>query len=251
MITLGSGAPLKLRIHAGLRPTPKEELEDTRPLKPKRVPKTVPLFPEAGSVSTAEIKSERMARQVAQLCLMNQVNAKILERFPSLGLQDWWLAGGCLFQTVWNLRSGRPAGQGIKDYDIVYYSEDVSWEAEDQVIKDTTRLFEDLGVDVQIRNQARVPLWYPEKFGVAYPDVANSSEGIMRFAVRAAVIGLKRTGDDFLDMFAPFGLDDVWNLILTPNRTLKISKTYNEKAARWVQEWPQLTVHAWADDAGK
>jgi uncharacterized protein len=251
IISLGSGAPLRLRIHAGLRFAQKEPEHDPRPLKPKRVPTTVPLFPEAGSVSTAELKSERMARQVVQLALMNRVNATILERFPSLGLKDWWLTSGCIFQSVWNLRLGRPAGQGIDDYDIVYFSEDASWEAEDQVIQDTARLFDDLDADVQVRNQARAPLWYQEKFGVEFPPVTCASESIMRFPSRASAVGLKRTGDEFLDLFAPFGLDDIWNFVVTPNRTLQAARTFNEKVVRWKKEWPQLTVHPWADDASR
>ena len=251
IITLGSGTPLRLRIHAGLRLAQKDPVDDLRPLKPKREPKTVPLFPEAGSVSTAEMKSERMARQVVQLSLMNRINASILERFPSLGIQDWWLTSGCLFKTVGNLRSGRPAGQGIKDYDIFYFSEDLSYEAEDQVIKDAAWLFSDIDADIQVRNQARVHEWYPEKFGIAYPALTNASEGILRLPARTAAVGLKRTGDHFLDLFAPYGLDDLWNLIVTPNRTLPILRVYAEKAARWQQEWPNLTVHAWADDASK
>ncbi|MBL8643801.1 MAG: nucleotidyltransferase family protein [Rhodospirillaceae bacterium] len=248
LISLGTGAPLRLRIHAGLRPSAKEEAEDKRPLKPKRLPKTVPLFPEAGTVSTAEVRSERLARQVVQLILMNRVNVEILERFNRLGLHDWWLTAGALFQTVWNLRSGRAPWQGISDYDVFYFSEDQTWDAEDQVIQDCARLFEDIDADIQVRNQGRVHLWYEGKYGVAYPPLANASEGIMRFPARCAALGLKRTGDDYLDLFVPFGLDDVWNLIMTPNRTLPLSHVYANKAERWQKEWPQLTVHPWADD---
>lgn len=249
LFTLGRGAPLRLRIHAGLRPTPREEAEDKRPLKPKRLPKTVPLFPDAGAVSTTEVRSERLARQVVQLCLLNPVNATILERFNSLGIADWWLTGGCLFQTVWNLRSGRPAGQGIKDYDIVYFADDPSWEAEDQVASDAERLFADLGVRVEVRNLARAELWFQENYSVDWPPVANTSEAIMRNAVRAAALGLKRTGDEFLDLFVPFGLDDVWNLIVTPNRAMPMAAQFADKVERWSREWPQLTIHPWADDA--
>jgi hypothetical protein len=248
LISLGSGAPLRLRIHAGLRLAQKEPADDARPLKPKRVPKTVPLFPEAGGVSTAEVRSERLARQVVQLCLMNRINAAILERFPSLGLQDWWLTAGALYQTVWNLRSGRPAGQGIAGYDIVYFSDDLSAEAEDQVIADTARLFDDLDADIRVHNQARVHLWYRDTFGVAFPPVSGASEGILRYPSRAAAVGLKRTGEEFLDLFAPYGLDDVWNLIVTPNRTLPVARLYAEKVVRWRCEWPQLTIHPWADE---
>jgi hypothetical protein len=245
MFALGTGEPLRLRVYPGAREPDEKRAGSARP---KRVPKAMPLFPDAGGVSTAEVRTERLARQVVQLCLMNRVNATILERFPSLGIQDWWLTSGCLFQTVWNLRSGRGAGQGIRDYDIFYYSEDLSYEAEDQVIKDTARLFADTDAEIQVRNQARVHLWYPEKFGIAYPPLTNASEGILRFPARGAAIGLKRTGDEFLDLFAPYGLDDTWNIIATPNRTLPISAVYAEKTERWLKEWPRLVVHPWADD---
>ncbi len=248
LISLGTGAPLRLRIHAGLRPTAKEEAEDKRPLKPKRVPKTVPLFPEAGTVSTAEARSERLARQVVQLILMNRINVEILERFNRMGIHDWWLTAGCLYQTVWNLRTGRPSWQGIKDYDIVYFSEDTTWEAEDILIKDCERVFEDLNAVIQVRNQSRVHLWYEDKFGIAYPALNNATEGIMRFPIRAEAIAIKRTGDDFLDLFIPFGLDDVWNIIMTPNRAMPLSHIYDAKAERFKAEWPTLTIHPWADD---
>jgi hypothetical protein len=245
MLSLGTGGPLRLRVHPGMR-APGDERPGTG--RGKRMAKAMPLFPEAGGVSTAEVRTERLARQVVQLILMNRVNAAILERFPSLGLQDWWLTGGAVFQTVWNLRSGRGAGQGIGDYDLFYYSDDLSPEAEHQVIRDVARLFDDIDADIQVRNQARVHLWYADKFGAAYPPVTSASEGIMRFPVRAAALGLKRSGDEFLDLFAPFGLDDVWNIIATPNRTLPISAVYAEKTRRWQAEWPRLIVHPWADD---
>jgi hypothetical protein len=248
LISLGTGAPLRLRIHAGTRSFAKDDPADKRPLKPKRIPKTVPLFPEAGTVSTAEVRSERLARQVVQLILMNRINVEILERFNRMGIHDWWLAAGALFQTVWNLRSGRAAWQDINDYDVFYFSEDTTWEAEDLVIKDCERLFEDLNANVQVRNQSRVHLWYEDKYGIAYPALTNASEGIMRFPARCASIGIKRTGDEFLDLFVPFGLDDVWNLIVTPNRTLPIAHVYAEKTERWKKSWPTLTVHPWADD---
>ena len=69
------------------------------------------------------------------LALENPANRVILERLPSLGLADAWLVAGCLFQTAWNLRSGRPPGENIADYDLFYFDEDLSWEAEDREIQ--------------------------------------------------------------------------------------------------------------------
>ena len=51
-----------------------------------------------------------------------------------LRLPQWRIVAGCLYQTVWNVLTNKPARKGIKDYDLIYsYDRDLSWEAEDQV----------------------------------------------------------------------------------------------------------------------
>ncbi|KAL2704568.1 hypothetical protein AAEP93_005639 [Penicillium crustosum] len=58
------------------------------------------------------------------------------------------------------LITGKHPKAGISDYDLVYFdSSDLSWEAEDSVIRTGHRIFKDLKAPVQIRNQARVHLW--------------------------------------------------------------------------------------------
>lgn len=236
-VFLADGRRLRVRLF------PRSKLQ---PRRRRAAPSSLSLFdpPADDSHDTA---ADRLAARVAELCLLNRNNATILERFPELGLRDWWLASGCLFQTVWNLKSGRPADSAIKDYDVFYFSEDASWEAEDEVINNAKRLFADLDVEIQVRNQARVHLWYSEKFGVAYPPLTTAGEGILRFTCAAAAIGMKRTGDDFLDVYAPYGLGDTWDMRVRPNRILPVAQVYEEKAARWLHQWPGLTVYPWVD----
>jgi hypothetical protein len=111
------------------------------------------------------------------LVLANPWNASILERFPRLGLADWWLTAGCVAQSVWNGLYGHAPDHGILDYDIFYFDPDTSWAAEDAVIKRAMSLFADLPVTVQLRNQARVPLWYQEKFGVPFSSAERGQRG--------------------------------------------------------------------------
>ena len=47
--------------------------------------------------------------------LQNRVNAAILQRLHRLTLPVAWLVAGCLFQTVWNLKSGK-APENNRDY---------------------------------------------------------------------------------------------------------------------------------------
>ena len=63
----------------------------------------------------------------------------------------------------------------IRDYDLFYFDDsDLSWEAEDRAIRRCAALFADLGVTVELRNQARVHLWYEMRFGHPSPRLLSS-----------------------------------------------------------------------------
>lgn len=181
------------------------------------------------------------ARFIA-LALANEANRAILERLPELKLPDAWLVSGGLFQSVWNALTGRAPSYGIKDYDVFYFDPDTSWEAEDAVIRRGAALFADVGAEIEIRNQARVHLWYEEKFTKPYPPLRSSCEGIDRFLARACMVGLQPE-EGGLRLYAPCGLDDVETMTLRPNRAANFSADlYRAKAARWKEMWPELTV---------
>ena len=172
--------------------------------------------------------------------LKNPINAAILARLPDLKVQDAWLVSGALFQTVWNVITGRAPDYGIKDYDLFYFDSDASWAAEDVVIAKTKALLADLNAPVEIRNQARVHLWYEAKFGAPYPPLARATDGIDRFLTQTAQVGVRGLG---LDVYAPHGFDDVARMIVRPNRTPNFQATlYLEKAERWKSQWPEITI---------
>ena len=232
-IHLPSGRSFRLRLY----PKPKGKAK-------ARVSATLALFdPPAGDeIDTA---AERLAAKVAELSLFNRNNAAILMRMPELGLRDWWLAG--LYRTVWNMRMGRSPESGLSRYDVYYYAEDLSAEAEEDVGVLGAKLFADLGITVRLRNQARAHLWLPQRYGIAYPPLTTAAEGILRLPCSAEVAGLKRTGEDFIDMYAPFGLGDIWTMSVRPNRALPLAAAYAEKTGRWQAQWPMLSVFAWAE----
>jgi hypothetical protein len=169
-----------------------------------------------------------------------------LEVARGLDLPDWWIVSGALYNTVWNALTGRASGHGIKDVDLFYFdAADLSWEAEDAVIRRAAPLFSELPVPVEIRNQARVHLWYEGHFGQPYPPLGSSRDGIDRFACTTHAMGARLDGDGALDLYAPFGLDDVFSFRLVPNRVLDNRATHERKAARAMPLWPELTVVPW------
>ena len=138
--------------------------------------------------------------------------------------------------------TGREPGYGIKDYDIFYFDPDTSWEAEDAAIKKAAKLFDDLDVEIELKNQARVHLWYRERFGLDYPALSSSCAGIDRFLAPACMVGLQLVNGEF-NVYAPCGLSDIENMTIRPNRTSNFgADAYRDKAARWKSLWPELTI---------
>jgi uncharacterized protein len=178
------------------------------------------------------------------LALRNPVNVAIIDELDRLALPDAWLVSGCLVQTVWNVLTGRAISHGIADYDVFYFDPDTSWEAEDAVIRELDARLTQLGVKIEIRNQARVHLWYPAKHGLPYPPLTRASDAIDRFLTQNTQIGVRR-GRDSYEVYAPHGFDDVAALIARPNPGPNFSAAnYAMKAARWKALWPELTVIA-------
>ena len=176
------------------------------------------------------------------LALKNPVSVAIIDELQRLALPDAWLVAGCLAQTVWNVLTGRAIDHGISDYDAFYFDPDTSWEAEDAVIRKLHERLGHLGAKIEIRNQARVHLWYREKHGLPYPELRCSTEGIDRFLTGNTQIGVRRTRKGY-EVYAPNGYDDVAALIVRPNPGANFSKAnYEAKAARWKVLWPEITV---------
>ncbi|HEX5946508.1 MAG TPA: nucleotidyltransferase family protein [Acidimicrobiales bacterium] len=193
--------------------------------------------------------------------LQNPRVRDVLGRAAALDLPDWYLAAGCLFQTVWNVLDGRDPEHGINDYDLIYHDgSDLSWDAEDVVIRRCAEAFGDLGVEVEVRNQARVHLWYEDHFGVPYAPLRSSAEAVDRYAAHACRVAVRtssaapRHGSDHgsdhgYDVYAPSGFDDLFAFVVRPNTVVAPREVYETKSARWARLWPRLTVLPWPVDA--
>lgn len=185
------------------------------------------------------------AARVTRLALDNPVNALVVDRLAELDVPDAWLVSGSVFQSVWNGLTGRDPAYGIADYDVFYFDPDTSYEAENAVIASCATAFADVAAEVQVRNQARVHLWYPQKFGRPYAPLADTREALTRFLAPCCAVALRRTPDG-LALAAPFGVGDLLAMIVRPNPAVGGSSgQYDAKTARWRRHWPELTIYPW------
>jgi uncharacterized protein len=171
---------------------------------------------------------------------------RILDAARGLNLPQWRIVAGCLYQTVWNVLTNKPARTGIKDYDLIYFDDrDLSWEAEDQVVRHVNARMSDLPAPVEVRNQARVHLWFKQRFGADYAPLRCADDALARYASVVHALGVRLEHDGRLDIVAPFGFDDLFNMVIRPNRALANQGSYAAKAARAKAIWPELAVEPW------
>lgn len=160
-------------------------------------------------------------------------------------LPEGLLVAGALYNLAWNRLTGRPGLAEVADIDVFYFDPaDLSYEAEDVVIRRLDARFGHLPLPVQVRNQARVHLWFEQKFGAPFTPLSSAAEMLGRYASKAHAVGARMV-DGELDLIAPFGLDDIFSFRLVPNYALKNRATHEKKAARLKAVWPQLTVEPW------
>ena len=88
------------------------------------------------------------------IALRNPVNTELLHRLRDRRIPQCYLTAGCLFQAIWNHRSGTPVDWGVNDYDVFYFDDsDLTEEAEDRVIQLVSEATADLGAKVEVRNR--------------------------------------------------------------------------------------------------
>ena len=193
---------------------------------------------------------ERQRQALEDIVRAQPVLMDVLTGLRAMALPDAWLVSGAIYNAVWNHLTGRPALTGIKDVDLIYFDgADLSYEAEDRAIKAAEVVFAGLPLPVELRNQARVHLWFPQRFGIVVTPLTHSTQSLTRYASRTHAVAIRLEADDTMTIEAPFGLDDLFAFRITPNAVLDNRAAHDAKGARAKSVWPEITVVPWPDEA--
>ena len=188
-------------------------------------------------------------RDAIEAIIRNQpVLMAVLEGLRDMVLPDHVLVAGAIYNEVWNVLTGRTSLTGVNDIDIFYFDDsDIGWDAEDRVIKACEARFAGLPLPVQVRNQARVHLWYEQKFGSPFSPLASAAEMLERYASTTHAVGARLDADGNMEIVAPFGLDDLFSFRMVPNPVLDNRVSHTKKGERAKAIWPELTLVPWPE----
>ena len=197
-------------------------------------------------------KCKNILEQLEVLEVILRKNMKLMEILKVLevyseenpSFSNYFVGAGCINQTVFNYYHGKKIDYGIKDYDIVYFDCDTSYESEDVVIKDLEEKLKSLNVVCDIKNQARVHIWYNQKYGTNRDAYTSVEDAISSWGSTVTCIACRLENGKF-KFYCPYGLDDLFNLTIRPVKRYYEKDQYYERARRWKNKWEKLNIVEW------
>ncbi len=182
---------------------------------------------------------------LCELLAANKPVWETIEKSAELNLQGCHVGAGCIAQTVWNHFHGFEPWRNISDIDLVYFdNSDLSYEMENEVIELVQNTFKESPIPFDVKNQARVHLWYKDHFGYNIKPYGSIFDAIKTWPTTATSIAVNLSSGT-LNIYAPFGLDDLFNLVVRANKVQITKENYELKVEKWTKNWSNLVVIPW------
>ncbi len=156
-----------------------------------------------------------------------------------LNLRDCWIAAGFVRNAAWDTLHKRRASELSGDVDVVWFDPEHTGEEHDRAIEEILRSRAPT-VAWSVKNQARMHSRNADE------PYQSTTDAMRYWPETATAVGIRRTGMEDAEIACPFGLDDLWGLIVRP-----AGKFANEKrpvfdqrvqSKGWLSKWPSLSL---------
>lgn len=193
---------------------------------------------------------DKQLQQLIDIVMSNDQLMKVFDAISMIGLENYYVGAGAVAQSIWNTLSGYPITQGISDVDIVYYNSDQLEESYEESLKSQLEnLLSAFPLKLDVKNEARVHLWYAQKFGYSIAPYESLERAIDTWPTTATALGLRREPDMSWTVYAPYGVEDLFNMHLVANPRQITEAIYMSKVEKWTKKWPKLTYSKWREGA--
>lgn len=160
--------------------------------------------------------------------------------------ETYYIGAGALVQTVWNDVTERPLTYGLQDIDVVYFNAAEHSHTNEQALEEKLTANEsETPIAIDVKNQALVHHWYKEKFGFPIAPYTSLQAAVATWPTTATAVIMRKQANGSYEVDAPFGLEDLFQMVVRPNKRLITKEIYEHKVAKWRSYWPELTVVEW------
>jgi hypothetical protein len=164
----------------------------------------------------------------------------ILTIIRDLDLKDSWLAAGSVRNFIWNLLSDKSPFDSETDVDVIFFDPDISYE---ETVSLEKKLREDFPqYQWELKNQV-----YMHQHSPHTAPYTSSRDAMSKYPERCTAIGLRLHAEATLELFAPYGLEDIFNFHVSPTPHFLDNedrmKLYQERLSKknWQEKWKNLT----------
>lgn len=194
------------------------------------------------------LKSDK-ARNLIDTIENNSNLLKIASVLFKYRFESCYFGAGAIAQTVWNVLTNRSIDYGIDDLDIIYFnSVNIEENCESKVIEYLNKSIGTFPFKIDVKNEARVHLWYKQKFGYDIKPYHSAESAIDTWPTTATSVGIRKVSERGWEIYAPFGLDDLFEMNVVANNRQITEKIYNNKVLKWINKWPELNVVPWNNE---
>lgn len=177
--------------------------------------------------------------QVQTIIAADPVRWQILRLVQELELPDCWVAAGFVRSAIWNHLHQRSTSPLPPDIDVIWFDSERTSPDLDTHIEAALRR-KDQTIDWSVKNQARMHLRNDDSpYSSAVDAMTHWPETATAVAVRLGVEGV-------VEVTAPLGLDDLFNLVVRPTAKFQADKRQvylnRLRSKNWLTTWPNLKI---------
>lgn len=180
--------------------------------------------------------NQSLKKELISILESDQWMMDIMNIVMTLELNDSWIGAGFVRNKIWDEKHSRSRSK-LNDIDVIYYNtSDTSKEADQQI----ENHLKEIAPEVQwsVKNQARMHLRN------GHTQYKNCYEAISYWPETATAIAVKLDVYKKIEYIAPYGLSDLFNLIVAPSPNSNL-KDYKNRVQQknWNKTWPKLSIH--------
>lgn len=160
-------------------------------------------------------------------------------------LPDGYVGGGVVRNVVWDYLHRFAKPSFVADVDVGYF-DPVDMRPERDLAVEEALKRKLPGVPWDVKNQAGVHLWYEERFGHSIEPYKSAEDAISTFPEYATSVGIRVNGDERLEVIAPLGLDDLFNMTVRRNPCQVTLEIFRRRIAekKYNERWPEVRIVA-------
>lgn len=171
---------------------------------------------------------------------------QVLRFVKDLGLPDCWVAAGFVRSRVWDHAHGYSTSPLPQDIDVIWYDPAQPAAERDAVLESALHERDDT-LAWSVKNQARMHQRNADR------PYRSATDAMRYWPETATAVGVRLGRQDEIEVAAPYGLEDLFDLIVRPTHRFKAEKHAvfldRIRSKRWQATWPKLKIEDGGVDA--